>query len=393
VASDQSWQSASWSDASWARPWGWNEWGGEWSSASWHWAHDSWDSWSGYDWNKWEKQADEQAHEKIAGNSEKAHEKKASNSEEAREKQASNSEKADDHDATASRVEAILRRGHTVDQLTTEELHLIVGHIDKQKKAETSQANQHEEKDAEKPDESNKPSGETKEERRKRLHARNMRYYRSLDSMQCPPEISKLARKAVDDPGQRSYMFEAWLAANEDWKKSSLLVTLRRKGASARRGLRKWVLYSEMIEKWGETIAQAMVEAKQADEHKRKHEIRPFPDAPHLQQYLCLFEASEEDLDEEAFEMVFSGSPEVLTAEEQEFQETKSKANKAIKKANERIKAAQKVKSTTEIDGMGAHLLIAMKNDVEAQAQVLGEARAELQAAVDQDEASRQCNL
>ena len=69
-----------------------------------------------------------------------------------------------------------------MDQLTTEELHLIVGHIDKQKKAEASQENKHAEKDAEKPDESNKPSGETKEERRKRLHARNMRYYRSLDS-------------------------------------------------------------------------------------------------------------------------------------------------------------------------------------------------------------------
>ena len=138
----------------------------------------------------------------------------------------------------------------------------------------------------------------------------------------------------MDDPGQRSYMFEAWLAANEDWKKSSLLVTLRRKGASARRGLRKWVLYSEMIEKWGETIAQAMVEAKQADEHKRQHEIRPFPDAPHLQQYLCLFEASEEDLDEEAFEMVFSGSPEdSADSSSSDDDEKKKKKKKKVKKA------------------------------------------------------------
>ncbi|CAE7221785.1 PLCXD2, partial [Symbiodinium sp. CCMP2456] len=376
VASDQSWHSSSWSDTSWARPWGgWNEWGGH------HWGH-SWDSWSGYDWNEWEKEA-EQAHEK-ASNNEEAHEKKASNGEKAHEKKASTPQ-AHDHDGTEKRVDAILRRGQTVDQLTTEELHLIVGHIDKQKKTAEEKADDEGEPD--------KPAAETKEERRKRLHARNMRYYRSLDSVNCPPEIARLARKAVDDAGQRSYMFESWLASNEDWKKSSLLVTLRRKGSSARRGLRKWVLYSEMITKWGEDIALAMKEAKETDEHKRKHEIRDFPDAPHLKQYLCLFEASEEDLDEEAFETVFSAGAEALTAEEQEMQETKSNANKAIKKANERIKAAQKVKTTTEIEGVGPHLLKAMKNDVEAQAQLLGQARAELQSAVDKDEASRQCNF
>ena len=66
------------------------------------------------------------------------------------------------------------------------------------------------------------------------------------------------------------------------------------------------MLYSEMITKWGDDIALAMKETKENDDHKKQHEIRDFPDAPHLKQYLCLFEASEEDLDEEAFEMVFS---------------------------------------------------------------------------------------
>lgn len=185
MASDQSWHSSSWSDTSWGRPWGgWNEWGGH------HWGH-SWDSWSGYDWNEWEKEA-EQAHEK-ASNNEEAHEKKASNGEKAHEKKASTHE-ADDHDRRAKRVDDILRRGHTVDQLTTEELHLIVGHIDKQKKAEEEKANDEGEPD--------KPAAETKEERRKRLHARNMRYYRSLDSCSSSKEdIFKLHKYFVEIQG------------------------------------------------------------------------------------------------------------------------------------------------------------------------------------------------
>lgn len=139
-------------------------------------------------------------------------------------------------------------------------------------------------------------------------------------------------------------MFEAWLASNEDWKKSSLLVTLRRKGSSARRGLRKWVLYSEMITKWGEDIALAMKEAKETDEHKRKHEIRDFPDAPHLKQYLCLFEASEEDLDEEAFETVFSAGAEDSdsspSSDETEKKKKKKKKTKKAKKSKKTKKAS-----------------------------------------------------
>ena len=76
-----------------------------------------------------------------------------------------------------------------MDQLTTEELHLIVNHIDRKQKTEgrEEQAKQEsKQQDQEAPKQGDegeaKPAGETKEERKKRLHARNMRYYRSLES-------------------------------------------------------------------------------------------------------------------------------------------------------------------------------------------------------------------
>ena len=92
-----------WSDPSWARPWTkeddwWNSgWDGKWSS--WSWGRDDswWSSWpgSGYD--------DEKAVPKAESTTSNA----------------------------SDRVHALLQRGHTIDQLSTEDLKLIVEHIDK----------------------------------------------------------------------------------------------------------------------------------------------------------------------------------------------------------------------------------------------------------------------
>ena len=127
---------------------------------SWSW-NNSWDSnsWSGNDWKSWDwGQA-----------------------------KAEQDSKEPQGESPAQRVEAILRRGHTVDQLTTEELHLIVNHIDKkQSEEQDKQEKKEKEQDTSKHEEGEpKPAAETKEERKKRLHARNMRYYRSLES--CVP--------------------------------------------------------------------------------------------------------------------------------------------------------------------------------------------------------------
>ena len=89
-----------------------------------------------------------------------------------------------------------MHRGHTVDQLSSEDLRLVVKHIDIQQQQQKQQekeapAADHDpaskkeaEGDTQKPEESKEEENakETKDERRKRLHARNMRYYRSLES-------------------------------------------------------------------------------------------------------------------------------------------------------------------------------------------------------------------
>ena len=118
------------------------------------------------------------------------------------------------------------------------------------------------------------------------------------------------------------------------------------------------MLYSEMITKRGDDIALAMKETKENDDHKKQHEIRDFPDAPHLKQYLCLFEASEEDLDEEAFEMVFSAGVDdsSSSSDATEKKKKKKKKTKKPKKAKKTKKASSpspKKKSPKKNKGKG----------------------------------------
>ena len=221
-----------------------------------------------------------------------------------------------------------MRRGHTVDQLSNEELRLLVQHIDKQQQqqqqqkdgaqadeatatAEKSQqaaAKQQEQKkdhDEEKNEDGEEEKKETKEDRRRRLHARNMRYYRSLESdlvanilvfiyksqiaisghdsrmnagPNTPREIKRMASKAKTDASARSVLFEDWLQSGESWKQSKLLARLRNRSSSARRGMRKWLFYSEMVSRFGSEVAAAIKETKEGDPERSLTEIRKWPE-------------------------------------------------------------------------------------------------------------------
>ena len=99
----------------------------------------------------------------------------------------------------SSNVNAILQRGHTVDRLSEAELQEVVQSIDALQKSrsaagapeacgkgmeeaevEAPNASEDPKKAGEAPAEAGEASKETKAQRKKRLHARNMRYYRSF---------------------------------------------------------------------------------------------------------------------------------------------------------------------------------------------------------------------
>ncbi|CAE7317116.1 unnamed protein product [Symbiodinium necroappetens] len=203
-----------------------------------------------------------------------------------------------------------------------------------------------------------------------------------------PREIRKMAGKAKSSADARSVMFEDWLQGGENWKSSKLLARLRSKSSSAGRGMRKWLFWSEMVTRFGESVAQALRETKEADPERSLTEIRKWPECEDYVQYLCLVDSSEEDCDEEEFEQILEAqavSPEEAESQKAQ-QERKTKANKALTRATEKIKIGTKIDQEVNVQGMGDHLLEAMKLDVKAQAQKVQDARGQLQLAVDRDE-------
>ena len=163
-----------------------------------------------------------------------------------------------------------------------------------------------------------------------------------IPGVNCPREIARLAKSAKKNPSQRSYMFESWLSSGEDWKASTLLVTLKNKNTSSYRGIRRWMLFSEMEQKWGHDIALAMKDAKESEKERSDNEIRDFPELPSLKQYLCLSDDTEEQLDQEELEMVMAAGADDSDSSSSEQHKSKKKKKKKSKKS----KKARKDKSS-----------------------------------------------
>ncbi|CAE7479305.1 unnamed protein product [Symbiodinium sp. CCMP2592] len=108
-----------------------------------------------------------------------------------------------------------------------------------------------------------------------------MRFHRSLVSPNTPPEILKLAEKAEPHSPERSYLFEAWLTSSENWKSSKLLISLKQKNSTKNRGTRKWMTYAEMCERFGESVATDIRDAKLDDPQLKKKEVRDHPECKH----------------------------------------------------------------------------------------------------------------
>ena len=95
-----------------------------------------------------------------------------------------------------------------------------------------------------------------------------------------PKEIAKLADKSEPYSPERSYLFDAWVTSEESWTKSRLLQSLRSKDSKLKKGLRRWCTMKEMVERWGQTIAEDIVAHKLADKNLREREVRRHPDCP-----------------------------------------------------------------------------------------------------------------
>ena len=67
-------------------------------------------------------------------------------------------------------------------------------------------------------------------------------------------------------------LFESWSQAAEDWKKSTVYVSVCEKTGTIRRGVRKWVTKAQLVQSVGVEVAEAIITkkglAKSSEERK-----------------------------------------------------------------------------------------------------------------------------
>jgi len=74
-------------------------------------------------------------------------------------------------------------------------------------------------------------------------------------------------------------LYERWLSAGEDWKKSSWAISLETTSSERRKGARRWMTFDQIKTKYNsEEIAKDIREQKMLPECA--HQRKPHPDLP-----------------------------------------------------------------------------------------------------------------
>ena len=61
---------------------------------------------------------------------------------------------------------------------------------------------------------------------------------------------------------EMGYLFESWCTAQEEWKKSTIYLTISSKNGTVRRGIKKWMTRMQLEASVGKEVAAAIIEYK-----------------------------------------------------------------------------------------------------------------------------------
>ena len=76
-------------------------------------------------------------------------------------------------------------------------------------------------------------------------------------------------------------LYDAWAACGEgNWSKSSFLMKIRERHSTKRRGVRRWLLYSELVTRFGEDLTVQLTNRKLLDKELSEKEVRFHPEFP-----------------------------------------------------------------------------------------------------------------
>lgn len=78
-----------------------------------------------------------------------------------------------------------------------------------------------------------------------------------------------------------SVLYEAWSTCGEgNWKSSKFLLRIRERHSTRRRGVRKWLVFSELADRFGHVMAQQLADRKLLDSELSETEVRYHPEFP-----------------------------------------------------------------------------------------------------------------
>ena len=82
-------------------------------------------------------------------------------------------------------------------------------------------------------------------------------------------------------------LYEAWTECAGEWNKSRLYLSAKSKDSTKRRGVRRWMFYSELVQRFGEEGAAAIVAHKLENAELKEKEIKCHADAPSCEEHSC----------------------------------------------------------------------------------------------------------
>ena len=106
---------------------------------------------------------------------------------------------------------------------------------------------------------------------------------------------------------RNSALFEAWLNCTGDWAKSSLYINCKSSHSSVRKGVRRWMTRQEVVGRFGESAAEAIILRKLGDPTLSVSECRRHPELPDsvdLMQFLILDTEVQVDKEEDLMQIL-----------------------------------------------------------------------------------------
>ena len=106
-------------------------------------------------------------------------------------------------------------------------------------------------------------------------------------------------------------LFEAWLNCAGDWAKSSLYINCKTSHSSIRKGVRRWMTRQEVVDRFGEAAAEAIILRKLGDANLSVTECRRHPELPDsidLMQFLILDTEIQVEKEEDLMQILYKAA-------------------------------------------------------------------------------------